>query len=231
MELSDLKCRQCGASIARENILPVLAMASCAQCGAVAAIKGLPAWFRQSVPLPEGMRVDAEGGDTVISYVWYSPKYYALGFLALVWVGVILAFGSFISATGGHWFIRAFLLLPMLPGLGLGYISVAGLFNTTRIRAGRKGISITIWPIPYLAAKSLAAADVQQVFTRQSVLRGQEGDLVSYEVIAGLADGSLMPFGLSLDEAPQALFIEQQVEKALGIRDVPMPGEIPRSGM
>ena len=48
----------------------------------------------------------------------------------------------------------------------------------------------------------------------------------SYELHVALADGSSMPLLKKLPELNQALFIEQQIESALGIDDVGMPGEV-----
>ena len=47
-----------------------------------------------------------------------------------------------------------------------------------------------------------------------------------YELHVALANGSGMPLFKNLSELNQALFIEQQIEHALGLEDMSMPGEV-----
>lgn len=69
---------------------------------------------------------------------------------------------------------------------------------------------------------------VEQVNRKAIITRGKDGPMISYETWVILSDGSntkLVGGGLEVD---QALFIEQQIESLLDVKDRPIAGEYRR---
>lgn len=141
---------------------------------------------------------------------------------------------------GKHW---VFLLLCMGMSIGLlslwaaqglsGWSVVATLFvlswdytvttmfvNTTTIQGDAAGVKVTYGPLPSLFGlkQTLARANLKQLFTAKF------GSM--FAVKAQLTDGNEVYLVRPLISAEQALFVEQQLEKVLGLADFAVEGEL-----
>jgi hypothetical protein len=252
MELIELKCKSCGATLNPENIVPRLAMARCDHCGAVFALSGVP-WSgarekaesieRPQVPMPKGIRVQAFGDSLEITRRWYNHGFLFLAFFCLMWNGFMIVW-HVIALSMGAWFMSLFGLLHTAVGIGLAYFTGAGFLNRTVIRARRGLIEVTSGPVPWPGNLTLSTDDLEQLYCTEKVRQGKNGTSCSYEIHAitsGPPDsftwgsrsapspGKVRKTLLKgLTDAEQALFIEQQLERFLGIEDKPVRGEIPR---
>jgi len=92
--------------------------------------------------------------------------------------------------------------------------------NSTVIRADRAGVDVKHGPLPSLfgLGQRLAREQVKQLFAASF------GKL--FAVKAQLVDGKELNLVRPLVSAEQALFVEQQLEKSLGITDFAVEGEI-----
>jgi hypothetical protein len=104
--------------------------------------------------------------------------------------------------------------------LWLDYLLLVMLVNTTVVRANSDGVAVTTGPLPTPIGRgaSLPASDLQQLYAVENGGR--------YALCALRKDGSrvdLVPF---LVAPEQALFIEQQLERVLGLVDFEIPGEL-----
>lgn len=228
-ESFDLKCRACGAPLSKDNLLVELSMARCTQCGAVSGVKGVQDWSRAPVVMPTGFRLEEEGDAVVITYDGGGLKKGPLGVMIFFITAILFAY----SAGFGH-FAKGFtvwewIYIGTLPTFGVIFalLDVLGILHRVRVRVSRDGVAVKGGgPVPF-TEKFVSASTIVQVFTRE--FKGEEVG-VRYEVIARCRDGKLAYLVGNLHEAPQALYFEQRIEKALGIKDVPVLGEIPRSG-
>lgn len=229
MESFDLKCRSCGAPLAQENLIAALAMARCAQCGTVSGVKGVKDWERGAGPLPKGFRLEEDGDTVVILYDGGGFQPRVLLLFAFMGSATLLFFGGLFRQIIGQFSLLDILYVSALPILGMTFaiLDAAGLLHRVRLRASREGVSVATGPMPSLREKSVSAAAITQVFTRE--FRGEETGL-TYEVVARGRAGGLTILVANLPEAPQALYFERRIEKALGLKDIPVPGELPRSG-
>ncbi len=236
MEISELRCKSCGAPLAAENVVEHLAMARCSHCGAVMALEGLHGWTDQAggepksrppVPMPPGIRVEHPSGQFQITRRWYNHGLWFLLVFCIFWNGFMIVWHS-IALSQGAWFMSAFGLIHTLVGIGVAYITLAGFLNTTEIRVRYGELTIRSGPVPFPGNKTMRTDDIEQLYTKERISHTKNGVSYRYEVLAVKRDGRQEPLLKGLTEAEQALFIEQQLEQFLGIRDRPVPGELAR---
>jgi hypothetical protein len=101
-------------------------------------------------------------------------------------------------------------------GIYVAYGALAGILNTTTVRVSP--IRIDVFHTPISASnRTFNVEEIRQVYTKQRV--GGRNNSANYEIrviTTGGKDAKLLG-GLSLSE--QAMFIEQEVERFLGIPD------------
>jgi hypothetical protein len=87
-------------------------------------------------------------------------------------------------------------------------------------------LSVTHGPLPWPGNLTLPRASLQQLFCEEQVRNGKNGVSYSYNVVAVLQDKSRVKLVTGLDAPEQALFIEQKLERQLGIADRSVAGEM-----
>lgn len=236
VEITELRCKSCGAPLASENVVEHLAMARCSHCGAVMALEGMAGWpakhsgepkSRPPVPMPLGIRVTHPSGQLEISRRWYSHGLWFLAFFCVFWNGFMVVW-HWLALSQGAWFMSVFGLLHTAVGIGILYVTLAGFLNTTVIRVRYGELSIQSGPIPFPGNTTLRADEIEQLYAKERRAHSNNGDSYRYEVHAVKRDGHQQLLLKGLNEVEQALFIEQQLEQFLGIKDRPVPGEIAR---
>jgi hypothetical protein len=236
MELKPLYCRSCGAPIEAGEIDKDLGLVRCRHCGSVYGLEVLPrhdsdgsfrAYERQSVPMPDKLEVADVGNELQITYRWFGLKFVFLIIFAVFWNGFMLLWHG-ISLASGAWFMSVFGLLHTAVGVGLAYYTLAGLLNKTTIRIGMGQLLIQHWPLPWPGNRQLEASDVAQLFSREKISRSKNSTSYSYQVHALLQNGKKQKLLSGLTDVDQALYVEQEIERYLGIRDRMVRGEIPR---
>lgn len=235
MELRELRCKNCGATIGPENFVERLAMARCGHCGTVFAVSGLPTSAgaaeapapRVKVPMPRGIQVEELGGLLEIRRRWFGPAFIFLAFFCLFWNGFMIVWHGIALSTGA-WFMSLFGLLHTAVGIGVAWFTLAGFLNTTTIRARRGLIEITSGPVPCGGNATIPTDDLAQLYCKERISHSKNGTSYSYKVLAVTKANVRKTLLKNLTEADQALFIEQELERFLGIDDRPMPGEIAR---
>jgi len=229
-----LNCKQCGGEILAEQVNLDRLIAKCTVCNAVFSFADQfpdadPYRTAKSVdvPLPKGIQVTNLGGELQISRLWYSPKYIFLAIFALIWNGfMIFWFG--IAITNRLWPMALFGSLHGLIGLGLIYIVIAGCLNKTLIRAGLGELSIRHGPLPDPGNKQLLTDTIEQLYCKEKIHRGRNSISTTYEVHAVTSDGKHEKLLTGLDESEQALYLEQEIARYLGITDQRVRGEMGR---
>ncbi len=242
MELSELRCKNCGAPIENEGIDLDLAMAKCSHCGTIFSLKGMPS--RESapgepattgqpdqrvlVPTPKRIKVFNQGEALQITYRWFGIKFIFMIFFTIFWNGFMLTWHG-ISLRSGMWAMSLFGLLHTAVGIGMAYYTLAGLLNQTTIQVKNRELTIRHAPLPWWGNKRIRALDIEQIYSKEKISRSDEGSAsYTYEVHAILDNGTKEKLVGGLKEQELALYIEQTLEKYLGIRDQPVRGEIPR---
>ncbi|MEL6945980.1 MAG: hypothetical protein AAFO82_25265 [Bacteroidota bacterium] len=116
----------------------------------------------------------------------------------------------------------------MAIGLGLAYYTLCGFLNTTYIKVDHREIDISFAPLPFLGAKNLSTADIEQLFVREKVTKGKNGTRITYQVDAILTTGKSTALVKGFSDAQQAQYIEQKIERFLDIKDEEVHGEYRR---
>ena len=235
MELIELSCKNCGATLQPENVSLPLCVARCPHCGAVFAIADPSrgesaagaAWRpRPRVPMPPRVDVLDLGNHLEIRRSWFSPMLFFLLFFCIFWNGFMVVW-HVMAISMGAWFMSVFGLLHTAVGLGLAYGTLAGFVNQTVIRVGQGLLEVQHGPLPWLGNKTLPAHEVQQLYCQEHVHHGKNGSSVTYSVELVRNEGRETLIK-SLSECDQALFIEQELERFLKIEDQPVRGELAR---
>ena len=165
--------------------------------------------------LPKGLTIDVSKDALIITRKWFSPKYIFFIVFGLIW-NIGLWSGVY---QAGIWI---YLFLPHgWLGLWLAYQALTGLFNATSITVNTSRIIIEHHPIPYPGNKRLEANILKQLYTKQKTKRNSH----TYEVRVLTTSGQDKPLLTGLDRPEQAMYLEQQIEEFLGIRNEPVAGE------
>jgi hypothetical protein len=240
MGLQELECISCGAPILAGNVNLDRGLAKCSHCGAIFTIThdaqptgNVPPVQRPpqpepiDVPMPARFRVEDLGGTLTIEYNWWTPAILFLVFFAVLWNGFMIGWHTIALSTGA-WFMSAFGLLHTAVGVGLIYVCLACILNTTTIRVDTGELSIRHKPMPWRGNRSLNSRDIQQLYVKSHVSHSKNGSTTTYQLHAVMSDGRREKLLTGLSEQDQALYLEQEIERHLRIEDAPVRGEIPR---
>ncbi|MCO6454320.1 MAG: hypothetical protein J5I93_03305 [Pirellulaceae bacterium] len=236
MRLNELRCKNCGAPLAAENVVERLAMARCGHCQAVFALESATgaggdaslAALRPKVEMPRGIQMQDLGSALEISRRWFTPVAFFMLFFCIFWNGFMVVWHT-IALSQGIWFMSAFGLLHTAVGLGVLYWTLSLFLNTTYIRVGNGMIEVKTTPLPTWGGnKWLSADDLTQFYCHEQVSHNKNGTTRTYDILAVRRDNVREKLLTGLSDAEQALFIEQELERFLGIKDQRVEGEFRR---
>lgn len=203
---------------------------------------------RPPVAMPQNITVAHEGNELRLTRHWRNWQgAIFLGF-GLFWCSNLLPFGFVLPAIGmsggsdvGERFLALlvfcgvlapFGIFPLI-GLLLAYWGAAQLLNRTIITASPKLLDLYSGPLWVPGDRRFRRADVQQLYCVEHQQRGGRKSgyraYFTYEVRVQFRNGQTRDLLIGLPDVYQALYIEQEIERFLGIRDVPVPGEIFRN--
>ncbi|MEM6530888.1 MAG: hypothetical protein AAF653_21505, partial [Chloroflexota bacterium] len=122
-----------------------------------------------------------------------------------------------------------FILFPLIHvavGIGTAYEALSMYLNRTVVRVNNDRVEVKTLPLPHPWKDSLiTSSDIEQVYVRQMIKRGNKSTTVHYEVRAYLYAAGEKTLVKGLTNPDFALFIEQELESYLGIEDRPVHGE------
>jgi hypothetical protein len=179
------------------------------------------------VPLPERITVSTERGELRIERRWFTWTAIFLAFFTVFWLGFLAFWYAMAFASGS----REMLLFPLLHvavGLGVGYSTLAMFVNRTRIVVAGGSLTVRHGPLPWFGSRDIPTGALEQLYCDEHVNRGRNGTTITYSVRARGRDGKLVKLVSGLPERDQAFFIEQEVERHLGIADRPVASGLRR---
>ncbi|MFA5139222.1 MAG: hypothetical protein WC728_08310 [Elusimicrobiota bacterium] len=224
-----LDCPYCGRTIAPEDINIQRVVAKCSGCGGVFGFadkvpESQPPWSgKVPVDMPKGFSVDRSAGDFKLVRRWFSPLFIGLLFFCAFWDGFLVVWYTIFLTQKGPLLMGVVPLIHVAVGFGLSYYVVAGFVNRTVITVSVDALRVKHEPLPWPGNRSIARMDLAQLFCREQV--GNKGSR-TYEVHAVLAGEKRVKLVSGLLSPEQALFIEQQIENQLGLKDRPVQGEM-----
>ncbi len=231
-------CTKCNAVILPADLDIARSLAKCADCGEVfncADQLALVADFEPSrgdgtgpdIPMPKGIRVFHHAHGLRIVRRWFGPKFLFLIVFCAFWDGFMLFWFS-IAIAQKQWAMAAFGTIHGLVGVGLTYYLIAGLVNSTTITVLNGLVKIVHGPIRVPGNREIKADALRQLYTKRIVHHSKNGTSTSYELRAMTADERDEKLLGGLEKQEQGLYIEQEIEKFLGITDRPIRGEVER---
>jgi hypothetical protein len=232
------KCRGCNGVFAFESQLdaPALAPQPQKQPAARQARRERPL-----VPMPSSITVERTGGGSTVARGyrtddtapkgtlcivrrWFAQKYVFQGFFTVFWCGFLVIW----YAAAGKRDDLMFTLFPIghvAVGLWLIYSTLAGFLNRTTIVVTEGSISIAHAPIPWSGNRVIPTASLRQLYCEDVITRGKNGPNHTFSLNAVIDGGRKLTLLSKLETPDQARFIEQEVERFLGIVDAPVGDE------
>lgn len=116
----------------------------------------------------------------------------------------------------------------MAAGAFITYLTIAGFVNRTVFTVERDHLTVRHGPLPWRGNVDVPTTSLLQLFCTEQVSRSRNGTTTRYSVEGVLKDGRHLKVATALDAREQALFIEQTLEKHLGIQDRPVRSEMAR---
>ena len=227
----DIFCKRCHTPIKATEVNLDTSVAKCLACNAVFDFRDQLSEAveknRAPVDTPKGMefRVTAEGFELVRK--WFSKKVLGLLVFCIFWDGFMAVWFG-IAIHEKQWMMAAFGTIHALVGLGLSYTLVCGFINHTHIQVSFRSINIAHRPLPWPGNKSVSVGEIKQLFSKRKVHRNKNGTSYTYEVRYMDHRGKENKLLTGLETANQALYIEQELEDTLRIKDKPVEGELAR---
>ncbi|MES2594287.1 MAG: hypothetical protein V4662_03070 [Verrucomicrobiota bacterium] len=183
---------------------------------------------RPLISIPQQMDLKHTAHGVVITRYWRHRAGLLLIPFCPLWVMMFYAFKSLSAGIDDPMITVLIPLTHAALGVATVYLLLAMLINRTRITVTSSEVSVTHGPLPWRGEGKVPVGQIDQLFSKEIHRTTHHGLSKRYQVWVALTDGTqsrLVDVGL---EADKALYIEQQIELALHIRDQLIPGELPR---
>ena len=172
--------------------------------------------------LPTGLR---------LTYRWFGWRFAFLALFCVFWDGFLVNWYLQLDRAAGAnqelpLMFTLFPLIHVAVGVGLTYYTLCGFVNRTTVDVSRQEIRVRVGPLPWFGSRRVAPMQIAQVYREEIVRQGKNGAHTSYQLSAALKDGKKLKLLSGLDTADLAPFLEQEIERHLGIRDQAVVGEM-----
>jgi hypothetical protein len=223
-----IKCPNCASALREDDYDQEKGLMKCGYCRTLLLqpkARSGPQGFclLPPIPLPAGMTLENTTDGIIITRSWRKLLAGFVLFMGILMMSSII-FGS-INRSRDQNIFSMFVLIGVL---ALVYYELAMLINKTRVLISHGSINVSHGPLPWFGWREIASGMVEQVYCKEIITRGKDGPMISCETWVILSDGSntkLVGGGLEVD---QALYIEQQIESLLDVKDRPIAGEYRR---
>jgi hypothetical protein len=235
--MSTYPCENCGAPI---EVRPRELVLICRECGyeqrlsgvdptVDAPFKNLPPVsngepLEPIVPKPRGIKVDDDGYRLRIRRRWFGPQYIFLLFFCIAWDAFLVFWYSMAFQVDAPWIMVVFPIAHVAVGVGLTYFVLAGLLNTTTITADPQELMVRHRPIPWRGNVKYAASQIRQLYVKRD--KAEVNGSKTFSLYALLLNRKAVKLLSGLLEPSQGQFIEQEIERHLGIAPEAVKGEV-----
>lgn len=177
------------------------------------------------IGLPDKLALSNHGSYIEITRQWFGWQTVLLTAIAFVWDGLLFTLYSKMDQNTDPMAIY-FPLLHVAAGIGITYYALAGWVNQTRIVVGRGKLAVFHEPMPWPGNMDVETSNLKQLYTKEKINRSRNGTYVTYEVHATTNNDQNIKLVSGLYASEQALYIEQEIENYLNIKNVPVRGEM-----
>lgn len=230
-----LHCPKCEHEIVSDDINIDRGLAKCKNCNNVFTfeqnLRSAPLRKRKEVLMPEEVEIDEYEDEMTIFYKWRKAKGISPFFIffGLVWNGFLIPF-ILAAIASGTWQILLGISLHVMVGIGFLVFILSRLMNTTYITVDDYELSIEHRPIaiPYFHKNQYYdVRAIEQLYAKKYVSHTTNGVPVhAYAVVAKFDNGEELEIIKGLKSKNKALFIEQEIEIFLGMKDKKTTGEV-----
>lgn len=229
----EITCPKCAATIPADHVNLDRMIAKCTRCNAVFDFSdqidgpagGSGGYLKRPiVDLPKGFTLAGQGIELAIIRRWFGPAALFLIPFALFWNGFLCVWYS-IAISAGQVIMMVFPILHVAVGVGVGYTALAMVLNQTAIRVSPGLIDVRHGPLPWFGNRQIDPSSLAQLYVAEKVSRGRRSASVTYELRARTRLDRDEPVVEGLERAEQALYLEQEIERYLAIKDSPVRGE------
>lgn len=224
-------CHSCANIIPAADLDLSSATAKCSACNSLFSFRDQlehpPAPLeRDTVGLPERFAVENKSGTLTLSWSWRKPQSATMLLFLIPWFAFLIFWN--VTAIGiGAWEMSFFSIFHVGIGVFIAVTALRQWLNTTVISVDRARLKIDIGPIPAAGRLDMPSSSIEQLFCTATEHHGKNGRRWNtYNVVAKIREGQERRIVSNLDTDRQAIFIEQQLEKHLSIRDRPVAGAI-----
>jgi hypothetical protein len=216
-----------------------LAVAKCHSCNAVYDLSGRkgrgisvsaqqrPKLVRAKAPLPSRFKVKEEdGAPTRITWRWFSLVHIFFVFFCIVWDGFLVIWYGIAFVTDAPLIAIVFPLFHVAMGVGLTYYTLTRLVNRTTIEVSRNQLTIRHGPLPWPGNLDVPGSHFTQLYGEEITTKNKGTTTYTYNLIALDRDGRKVKLISGLPEKDQVLYLEQTLERRLGIEDTVVEGEV-----
>lgn len=232
-----LDCPKCHSFISASDIDITKGEATCSHCDHQFSfqdqLKKDP-YRRPEMIMPDGVDVLRISSMLDIVIDWYksAPKKRVLGLIgsSFFWNIILIPIFIYLALQGEFFFILLF-IGHFITGISLMWYLLATLVNKTHIEVNQKGINIKHTPVPTFNNRSLSIPKekIKQLYvTRYTDKIGKKKEAIqAYALSAILDNNKVIDLVKGMDKDTQ-LYLEQEIETYLGIKDKLIKGEISR---
>ncbi len=227
----NLTCPNCEKNILSSDININKGLAKCSDCHVVFDLeqemdKNSPAQKEEIFVIPKGIEMLKVFGELNIEMKWRHSVSFFMMFFTIFWNIMVLPFALIAIFTGELGMLLG-ISLHLLVGIGLILWALAALFNTTYIVVDEHFIRIEHRPFKlFYKEYELEVLQVQQLYVKKYQNGSTNGNPnYAFAVMIQMKNKEEFQLVKGLAKPAQALYIEQEIEKFIGIEDKPMIGE------
>ncbi len=185
---------------------------------------------RAPVAMPSRFRIERGSDRLAVRWRWFQWSDLFLLFFAIAWDSFLIGWYSMTTVMGDapgpmKLIMMVFPLAHVAVGVGVTYRALAGLLNTTSVQVADRTLSVRHFPLPWWPAPKIPVDSLEQLYVSKKVKHGKNTATVTYELRAVTRDHHGRKLLGGLQSLDQALWLEQEIELLLGIRDRPVAGE------
>lgn len=175
------------------------------------------------VPIPAHYAVERADDAVTIGWRWWRlARDLPTLLFTLCWDAILIA----MYAGGDNpWGVLLFSIAHLAIGVGLTYEVLTSIFNRTTVRVSTAGVSIAHRPLPWIGGGLLARADIDQIYVRRVDNVGKRSTTSTWSLHVHLRSGRDRKLLTGLHEPAEAIYLERELERTMGIRDRPVEGE------
>lgn len=179
---------------------------------------------RIEVGLPDKLALNRRGSEIEIVRTWFGSQVLFMTFFAVFWDGFLYFWYAKLGDSPDP-MMRYFPMIHVAVGIGITYYVLCGWFNRTCITVGRGKVSVRHGPLPWFGNLEMEASALKQLYAKERITSSRNGTTVRYDLNALTSDGRSIKFVGGMENSDQAVYIEQEIEKFLGIKDGQVKGE------